>query len=1325
MRRATKISAWIAGALAGLLILLVAVLYVAGNTAPGRSMIERVTERLTGGLVKLSGLGGSFPARLTLDKLELTDREGVWLTAEHIALAWSPWALLEHRIAVDQLEAARIDMERLPVAQPSSGGGAVRIPHIEVTQFAIHELHLGAALAGRPASLVLQGAGRLHALDDAWVDVAARRIDGDGEYRAHVKLDPQRMDATLDAHEPASGPLENMLSLPGLGALNAQVRIDGPRDAERIDVALDAGQLAARVHGTFDLKRIAADLTYSLQAPALSPRPDLRWQRLSLEGRWRGPFTDPDAAGHLEAEQLIVPGGALAALSADLAAQGGVITLAGSVKGLRVPGPAPALLEKDPLRFDAEWRVKEAERPLMLSAAHPLLRLEAHAVTAGALRASLDLELPSLAPFAALARQDVRGSASVQGHIERRGSGFAFDLGADARLAGGAARWVEIAGKRVSLKAAGAATDDALTLDRLDVAARSLAASASGSATRPPAGAAAAPGVAGLIKDLKARWDVKIADLSMLGAAFAGDLRATGTVSGTPSSLAADVNLKSTLAVRGSPPGTLSAALQARGLPSAPSATVKVVGALDGSPLELEAALQRSGSKGLRADIHRADWKSAHLSADWQMESKLADSRGRVELKVGELGDFDHLLSSDLRGALAGSALFTPQGEQTHAHFELDATDLSSGQFSGSLHLTGEGDTDRVAAELSFDSPDLKGAPAKATAKAVLNLGADELQVTSAVAAYRGQELKLLGPARASYQNGFSIEELKLGLQDAVLELQGEVSPELDMRVALDHVEPKLMNVFLSDAFSAGTIEGRAHLKGALSAPSGIIRVQARGIRFSTDEAVGLPALDLSLDSELAGDSASLDMRLDAGSKPLLSANGNVPLTAGGSYDLKLAGQLDAGVVNPLFEARGMHVAGKLDVDASVGGTLAAPEIRGAIKLAQGSVRDYVHGFNLTDMNGEVDGSEGTLKIRSLKARAASGTVSMTGSIGVLEAGIPVDIKIAAVNAQPIASTILTANLNADIQVSGKAREKLTIAGTVHVNKATIGIPDSLPPDVAVLDVRRRGKPPPAAAMKQTVIALDLSIKAPRQILVQGRGLDAELGGDLQITGTSDAPQVSGGFELQRGSFTIASSRLEFKEGRVSFDGTGLKKKIDPSLDFIAVNNSTTNTATLHITGYADAPRFEFTSTTGQSPDEIMSQLLFGESPSQLTALQLAQVGAALANLSGVGGGASPLTKLQKSLGLDRLIVGSNTTTTATGQTENSGAAIQAGRYVSKRVYIQGSQSTTGQSQVEVDVDLTRHLKLQTRLGNGTAIQGTTPETDPGSSVGLSYQFEY
>jgi translocation and assembly module TamB len=348
---------------------------------------------------------------------------------------------------------------------------------------------------------------------------------------------------------------------------------------------------------------------------------------------------------------------------------------------------------------------------------------------------------------------------------------------------------------------------------------------------------------------------------------------------------------------------------------------------------------------------------------------------------------------------------------------------------------------------------------------------------------------------------------------------------------------------------------------------------------------------------------------------------------------------------------------------------------------------------------------------------------------------MPVELTLTAANAQPIASNILTANLNADIRVTGKARERLAVAGTIHVNRAVIGIPDSLPPNVAVLDVRRRGQTVQAAG-RQLVIDLDVSINAPRSVLVQGRGLDAELGGeDLHIGGTAATPVISGRLGLLRGTFSIGSTQLTFDStSYVSFDGTGLKKSIDPTLDFTAgmiVQNTTTSAQAgtdvkLHITGYADAPKIELTSSGGQSQDEMMALLLFGEPASQLSAVQLAQVSYALATLAGIGGGGSnPLTRLQKSLGLDRLSVGQGTTTTATGATENTCAAVQAGRYVTKRVYVEGKQSTTGQSQVEVDVDLTKHLKLQTRLGNGTAVQGTTPQNDPGSSMGLSYQFEY
>ena len=54
--------------------------------------------------------------------------------------------------------------------------------------------------------------------------------------------------------------------------------------------------------------------------------------------------------------------------------------------------------------------------------------------------------------------------------------------------------------------------------------------------------------------------------------------------------------------------------------------------------------------------------------------------------------------------------------------------------------------------------------------------------------------------------------------------------------------------------------------------------------------------------------------------------------------------------------------------------------------------------------------------------------------------------------------------------------------------------------------------------------------------------------------------------------------------------------------------------------------------------------------------------------------------------------------TNATG-TENTGTSIEAGRYISKRVYIEAKQSTTGTSQLEADVDLTKRLKLQNQAG--------------------------
>ena len=216
----------------------------------------------------------------------------------------------------------------------------------------------------------------------------------------------------------------------------------------------------------------------------------------------------------------------------------------------------------------------------------------------------------------------------------------------------------------------------------------------------------------------------------------------------------------------------------------------------------------------------------------------------------------------------------------------------------------------------------------------------------------------------------------------------------------------------------------------------------------------------------------------------------------------------------------------------------------------------------------------------------------------------------------------------------------------------------------------------------------------PQQVFVRGHGLDAEMGGQLHLAGNSAALQVSGGFDLRHGNFSLAGQTLNFTSGRVAFDGYGLQSKLDPTLDFVAQSTANGVTATLNITGYADQPKIRLSSSPDLPQDEILAQLLFGQSVKQLTPFQVVQIAQALAAVTGIGGGGDPLASVRKGLGLDRLSVGA-----ASGN--GPGATVEAGKYVANGVYVGTKQGTSGGTQAQVQIDLTKHLKLETQLGTG------------------------
>ena len=982
MRRSMKISAWALGALALLIVSLGGALWMLGNTQSGRAAIEKLTYRLTDGRVVVAGLTGSNLSHLRIEKLELRDALGLWLSAERIVVDWSPMALIEGRVRVDNLQVATVDMLRLPQGSATAPSAERSISQIDVGRGSIDRLRLSEQLAGAPATLAARGSAHLRSLHDMAIEAVAHRIDGDGDYELHLRFDAQHMDASLQLHEPASGPLENILSLPGLGALTASLNLSGPRSKEQLEAAVQAGALSGRAQGCLNLSELSADVNFAFDAAAMNPRPDLGWERATLHGSWHGSMKSPAAKANLQVSRLRMPGGTqIETLNADIDADRGLAALHAVMGGLQIPGPQPRLLADDSIKVDASLRLDDPARRLDLAATHRLFSLRAQALLGGGKpSATADLKLLNLTPLAAFAGLDVHGSAALNAQLDGFPALPHLKLDAAATLNRGTQVWATAVGDRARLQLSATLKDQVLAVDSLKFSGHAVAASANGAVDR---------------RSVQGRWDIDVSELGTISPMLAGTLKASGSIEGPLTALTADALMSATVSVRGSPSGIVSAEAKLSGWPSNPAGSLAAQGSFNDSPLQVQVALAGGPEGSLRAKINRASWRSVQLDGDLTFAAN-QPAHGRLGVAVSNLTDLQNLLGLSIAGSLQASIALLPDAARDRIALQLDAPDLVLAQLAGSVHVSGAGFTNAFGFDTSAYIKDLHGAAAQFAAKGNLNLDASEISVASAQLDYQGQKIRLLSPARIDFASGVGIDELKLGAQKAEFILRGRIAPTLAIRASLRGVDPPLVNAFVPDFLASGLIEAHADLTGSVNSPMGDIELTATGLRRADDAALGLPLANLRVTAKLRGLAADIDARLDAGSASQLHAAGVLPIALDGAVDMKIGGKLDIGMFNPSLEARGLHVTGQLAVDAGVAGSVADPQIGGTLILTRGSLRDYVRGISLSDIEAQMAGSQGSLQIKSFTASAAPGQLSMSGSVGILQPGLPIELKITA-----------------------------------------------------------------------------------------------------------------------------------------------------------------------------------------------------------------------------------------------------------------------------------------------------------------------------------------
>ncbi|MGO7363649.1 translocation/assembly module TamB domain-containing protein [Rhizobium leguminosarum] len=543
------------------------------------------------------------------------------------------------------------------------------------------------------------------------------------------------------------------------------------------------------------------------------------------------------------------------------------------------------------------------------------------------------------------------------------------------------------------------------------------------------------------------------------------------------------------------------------------------------------------------------------------------------------------------------------------------------------------------------------------------------------------------------------------------LAIAGTSIRSLDVTANTTNLPAGIANGFVPGLAAEGAVSATVKATGALSAPSVDFKVDWKNAATSQTKGAGLSPFSIDASGKLAGNRLTVDTSLAGDAGMSLKGGGSVVITGNRAMDMRFTGNLPFAVLGAPLAQQGLVADGVATVNLQIGGTAVAPVINGTVSTNGAKLVDVRRNLAVNNLTATVtfNGSQAVIS-RLNGSLGGGGTISASGTIGIQPAGgFPADISIKLDKAVYVDGTLVVSTVNGIVGLRGPITNA-TLSGKLRLDKTSITVPEKLPTSLREIDIRHKNAPRAVLAQlrddgerkpgeKSSVITLDLEIDAPSHIFVRGRGIDAELGGLVTIRGTAAAPIVTGGFTMRRGRMTILNRRLDFSDkSRITFAGD-----MTPALDMEATSASGTTTLTVDVAGLATDPAITFSSSPQLPQDEVLAQLIFGQSMSKLSPVQIAQLADAVSQLAG-NRSTSLFEGLRNQLGVDDFDV----STDSKGQT-----SVSVGRYLNDRTYFELQQGGSAGAKAVINLDVGRGVKLRGGAGgNGEGEAGIVYERE-------------
>lgn len=594
-------------------------------------------------------------------------------------------------------------------------------------------------------------------------------------------------------------------------------------------------------------------------------------------------------------------------------------------------------------------------------------------------------------------------------------------------------------------------------------------------------------------------------------------------------------------------------------------------------------------------------------------------------------------------------------------------------------------------------------------------------------ALYHELEARLVHPATMTLDKGKIVLDgldLQAGKGQAYLRAGGNLGRNtLDARVQVKDIPIAWLNPLIHRELS-GSVSAECHVSGLLSDPQ--LHLEGCVQNWQIPRVEGRPPLliETRVFADRRGNRLEADLTLYGLDQAPLTVTVHLPvrvslrpfslgLDRGGQIEGRVQGRLNLAALQGLPGLGRQIVSGGVSVNMGAGGTLSGWTLNGGIQIENGRLENPDTGAILTGISGRLRGEGRTVRVESLRAGdGGAGTLALSGRMN-MEPPFPLDARLTLEQATLLRKESVTSIASGKLDITGHLKH-LDFKGGIILDRTELQIPRRFPPEITVIPVSEVNLPPEMSKGKgdkpsrdPRSFFMDLSIGIPGRFFVRGRGLDAEFKGSLKLRGPVDNPAIQGALQVVRGTFQFLGRTFHITHGEIAFDG---QTPAVPLLNISARVAAGGVEAQVRVSGPVDGFRITLTSQPPLPQDEIMANILFGQSVAKLNPFQAYQLAASISQLSG-GGMPDIVGKTRGLLGVDRLSFSRGDE----GDKPENGPTVSAGKYVSEDVYVGIDQELEDAKQdVVVEVEITPGLSVESKAG-----------TRSGAGIGFNWRYDY